>query len=408
MRKRPKIHRHKSGLARVVLYRDGVRKDIYLGPYGSPEAAIAYQRLLGELDRQDGGEPTLTLSVVTVGDLAARYWVSHADRHYRDRDGVPTSEHRIYRLVLRFLTAVCGTIAVERFGPAALKAARQSLVDGWTDTDGTARPGFCRKEVNQRVNRVRHIFKWGVSEELLAPHIYEALRSVQGLQLGRTTAPDYDEIQPVTQAQLDATLPVLSPTIRAMVLVQLYTGMRAQEVCGLRPCDIDRESLKVDGVPIWVYRPVKHKTAWRGHRKAVAIGPKAQAILAPFLESRQPEAFLFSPREATAQRRRELRARRKTRVQPSQQTRATGGTGHQPGACYTSHSYGQAISRACERHRIPAWSTHQLRHAAGTLAERELGLDAARAMLGQRDAHVTTRYANRDLRTAAGVAAKIG
>ena len=45
---------------------------------------------------------------------------------------------------------------------------------------------------------------------------------------------------------------------RAMVEVQLLTGMRPGEVCQLRPCDIDTAG------PVWVFRPRQHKTRHRG------------------------------------------------------------------------------------------------------------------------------------------------
>lgn len=49
---------------------------------------------------------------------------------------------------------------------------------------------------------------------------------------------------------------------------------------------------------VWRYRPRKHKTEHRGRERVVLLGPRAQAVIAPFLEGRDVEAFLFSSAEA--------------------------------------------------------------------------------------------------------------
>lgn len=58
-------------------------------------------------------------------------------------------------------------------GQAALDLRRGSLAGGG---------------VNNRVNRVKRIFKWGMSEELVPSSVFEALRTVAGLRCGRTEA----------------------------------------------------------------------------------------------------------------------------------------------------------------------------------------------------------------------------
>ena len=47
------------------------------------------------------------------------------------------------------------------------------------------------------INRIKRFAKWAVSEELLSPHVYEALRTVTGLRYGRTTARETQPIKPV-------------------------------------------------------------------------------------------------------------------------------------------------------------------------------------------------------------------
>ena len=89
---------------------------------------------------------------------------------------------------------------------------------------------------------------------------------------------------------VNATLPYLTPTVRAMVELQRATGMRPGEVRYMTPAEIDRSG------PVWVYRPRSHKTAYRGRVRFVWLGPRGQAILAPLLDvGPDSDNPLFSP-----------------------------------------------------------------------------------------------------------------
>ena len=123
------------------------------------------------------------------------------------------------------------------------------------------------------------MFTWGVSEEHVAPNVATALSSVKGLRKGRSEAVESEPVVPVDDATVQATLPHMSPTLTAMVQLQLLTGARPGEICFLRPCDV---TLGVDGV--WRYTPDSHKTEHLGKRRRIHIGPKAQEILRPFLD----------------------------------------------------------------------------------------------------------------------------
>ena len=56
--------------------------------------------------------------------------------------------------------------------------------------------------------------------------------------------------------------------------------MRSCEVVIMRPCDIHRDG------DVWSYEPYDHKNRWRGQRKLVPLGPKAQEILKSFSGAR--------------------------------------------------------------------------------------------------------------------------
>jgi integrase len=261
--------------------------------------------------------------------------------------------------------------------------------------------GLCRQLVNKRVNRVRHVVKWAVAEELVSASVLHGLQAVAGLQRGRTAARESEKVRPVDEETVNRTLLHLSPTVRAMVELQRLTGCRPAEVCQMRACDFD-----ITG-SVWTYRPVQHKTAWRGGERVIAIGPRAQAVLKPFF-ALDTHAYLFSPKRAMAERAAELRKARKSRVQPSQICRRKKRPRRAPSDRYRTSSYGRAVRRACRAAGVPTWSPNRIRHSFASLVRKKYGLEHAQVALGHAQADVTQIYAERDLSLATKLAAKIG
>ena len=50
--------------------------------------------------------------------------------------------------------------------------------------------------VNARVNRIRRIFKWAVSEEVVPPSVIEGLRAVEGLRRGCSNVREAEPVGP--------------------------------------------------------------------------------------------------------------------------------------------------------------------------------------------------------------------
>jgi integrase len=269
---------------------------------------------------------------------------------------------------------------------------------------------------------------------LIPASIVEALRCVAGLRYGKTSARETERVRPVPDAVLDATLPHLSPPVRAMVELQRLTGMRSGEVCRMRTCDINTQG------NTWTYTPARHKTQHHGHTRTVYIGPRAQEILKPWLRANLAE-YLFQPAEADAWRRGLRHAARKTPLQYGNRpgTNVRRKPQKTAGERYESGSYGRAIRAGCERafgmpaelrrrtgkhetreqrqerYRLAAewrgrhcWHPHQLRHNAATYFRREYGLEIARVLLGHKHAAITEIYAEADQQRAVEVVAKIG
>lgn len=387
----PPSYRHHKARNCAVVTING--RNHYLGPFGSPESYERYARLIAGC-RAVPGAGSRPISDLSVTSLIALYW-PYAKGYYV-KNGRPTGRLASVRASLRVLRALFGSTPATSFGPLALRAIQQHLIDD----------GKSRNYINDLSGNIRRVFKWAVAEELLSASVYQALQAVSGLKKGRTGARETAPVGPVDDAAIEATLPFLPKVVADMVRFQRLTGCRPCEVCLIRPMDIDRTG------EVWVYRPASHKTEHHGHERAILVGPKGQAVLAAYLE-RAPDAYCFSPRESEALRRAEQRAARKSKVQPSQSNRAKPKRKVVLRDRYSKDSYGWAIRRACDRadriarekrqgveaepRLVDRWHPNQLRHTAATEIRRTFGLEAAQVCLGHRRASVTEIYAERDL-----------
>ena len=310
---------------------------------------------------------------------------------------------------LRPLNHLCGPTPAKDFGPIALKAVRDQMIHGYDHPKYGHQPALARGVINERIKRIRRMFRWGVEHELVSAPVLHALQAVPGLKLGRTEARETEPVKPVSRGVEEDTLPLLRPLRADMVRLQLETGTRPGELVVMQPCDIDMSGT------VWLHRPPSHKTAHHGHERIVPIGPKGQEIVKRFLTV-NTQARLISPRQNMEERRITLRLNRKTPVQPSQHDRRKKQPKKRPGDSYTVNTYRHGITEAIERHnadkpeseQIPRWFPHQLRHLRALELKREAGLDVARAVLGYRSPVITEHYATLDIAKGVEVMNKIG
>ncbi len=406
----PSYRLHKaSGQARAIV---GGRH-VYMGPYGSPESHERFARLIAECVRGGGAphaaqsEVRTTRAALTINQLILAYW--EFAKTYYVSDGHPTTELTSVRYALRPLRQLFGNTPANEFGPKSLSTVRQHMISV---------SKLARTEINKRIGKVKRIFKWGVAEELVDPSVYHGLQALAGLQYGRTEAHETQPVKPVADEDVDAVLAFLTPQTRAMVEVQRLTGMRPGEVVLIRACDIDRTG------DVWLYEPFTHKNRWRGHRRQIPLGPKAQDILLRFLE-RNADAFLFSPKESeiwrVEQRAAAAGQNRKTRIFPSEirnrelrKRRRQKRLRRRPlRDRYDVDSYRRAIEYGIRRARkagncLANWSPNQLRHAKATELRKRHGLEAAQVVLGHARADVTQIYAERDVALAKELAKQSG
>jgi len=424
----PSYRKHKQSGQAVVTLTDpsGARRDVLLGKHGTAASRQEYARVIAEWEAAGRRLPAHNPQMpdLSVNELVLAF-MGHAKQHYRRPDGTHTTEINEYRLALRPVVHLYGHTRAAAFGPLALKAVRDLIVQGWKHPKYGEQAGLSRGVVNQRIGRVRRVWKWGVENELLLSDVLPGLQAVRGLQRGRTAARETEPVKLVAEAVVEETLPYLTRHVAGLVRLLSLTGMRCGEACVMRACDIDMSGA------VWLYRPTDHKTAHHGHGRTIALGPKAQAVVKEFL-TLDTQAYLFSPAREREERYAAMRANRKTPVQPSQQRRRKRKARRQPGERYCAMAVGHAIRKAidranterscdackplppaercsdCRARAIPYWHPHQLRHAKATEIRREYGLDVARVVLGHRSPQITEVYAEIDTAKAAAVMEKLG
>ncbi len=408
MKKVP-AYRHQKSRNLAVVRING--KDFYLGRYGTPESKAAYKRLIGEW--KAGGCATsygVASDETTVAMLLADY-LAHCDKHYPKTRG---NESEQTRIAFRYLEPYWDVLA-SQFDSPALLAVRDAMLEA---TGKHGKP-LSRSYINKMVDRIKRAFSWGVSRKIVKPDNWIAIKELKGLARGRTTAPESEKIKPVSDAVVEKTLQHTSQVIGDMIRFQRATGARPGEICAMTPSMIDQSG------SVWIARLVHHKNAWRGKERNIFIGRVGQAIIERYL-NRDPNAPLFSPKEADAERREKLRANRKTPLNSGNKkgTNIAAKPKRSPGTAYTPMTFNRAIAYACEKAwPTPAnattaeaaawrakyfWSPNQLRHAKATEVRAQHGLEAAATILGHSRLSMAEHYAAQSIEKGIEIAQMAG
>lgn len=347
MKKLPLMHRHAASNKARVYFRG---KHIYLGEWGSPAAQIAYQNFLRQIDEinapimKGGGLPVC---------VAVDKFLDHAKEYYRGGHEVEN-----LRSTLRVFCQFYEWQPITEVGPLKIMDMMQAM----------ARQEVSRYRINRLLSHIKRLMDWLVSRELIGPEKLAAIKSVKSLKAGRTSAKELPPVPAVPIEVVEQTLKNIRKPLCDMIQIQLLTAMRPNEVCNLKFNEIDQEKA------VWVYRPAKHKTSYRGHKRQILIGPEAQALLRPysFLDKDKPIFYT-------------------TKAEP-----------------FDAGTYGRAILEHNRRHGIAHWMPNQLRHAAATRLVKEFGWQAARTILGHKSFDITAIYAEENLEKTAEIIGRIG
>jgi integrase len=305
------------------------------------------------------------------------------------------TEPRQFDLAFRPLLALHPLEPAADFDALKLESLQLSMATGaWMPADEVAKYkargtviGWNRGVVMRRVRRIMQAWAWLEKHKLLPAGSAAQLKTASKLPRKAPGVRLPVKRRGSTRTELDAVLPHVQRGRRhrpcaAMLEAQWLCGCRSAEIRLMRPCDIDREAGPViDGVKVWLYRPQKHKTEHLGNSRVIALGPAAQAILAPWLDACPSTThYVFRPQCW----------RKKCRP------------------LYTERQYCRSINRASKRAGVPLCA-YSGRHATADRVKRAYGLDGARAVLGQSSLQTTNSYGEAiDLQKAAEIAAKLG
>ena len=323
----------------------------YLGEYGSPESRDRYDELIADWLAGHGPDR----HSLTIDELCLRYF-KHAKTHYR-KNGKPTSEQSCIQSALRPLITLFGRTRAAEFGPLKLGQYRDDLISR----------RFAISTIRKHVGRVRSMFKWAASLEMVHVSVYQALLTLPALQAGRTEAWVPDPVEPVPREHIRRARHDVVPAVRGLIDFQLLTGARPGEAVSLTLRQIDMSG------DVWRYVPESHKTEHHGKQRVLFIGPRAQTIVRLFMDTSM-DAPVF----------RHARGR------------------------YTIHGYRWGIRRSCNRQGIEVWSPNQLRHNAATALRRRVSIEDVRTVLGHSSAVTSEIYAEKDMRAAADVMRRLG
>lgn len=316
-------------------------KRIYLpGKYNSPESRSAYQ----EYAR---GKSMPSRDCATVSALVAAY-LDYCQITF------VKGEYDNTRSSLKKLINHSGVLMLEEFGPRRLKLFRDAL----------AKDGTSRSHCDKVVGRVKKMFKWAASEEIIKPAAYQALTTLPPMKRGE--ARESSPRRPVRYSQVRAVMKAASPKIADMIRFQWIVGCRPGEVCAMRWEDIDMSQSP------WRWVPSTHKNRWRGKKLEMFLGPMAQAVLLRW-QGKGRNGYVFSPDLA----------------------RNGNSTGY-----YVEKTYANIIEDLCVKLGVEHWTPHQIRHARATRIRDRHGIEAVTAALGMSSIDTAQIYAERSRRIA--------
>jgi integrase len=398
---------HSSKQARIR--HPGTGRHVYLGVHSSPASWAEYQRLLSEWragrlsspgrpDNSSDNRPDNS-PARTVRDLVGLYLRHLESRAARKGDARGAGDAAC---ALAPLCRLLGHLPVVDLRPLALSGALAAAASGaWlSDAERAARRAaghkltWSRPYARRCLGRWKAAVRWAEAQELVPAGTSHGLAVTPGLEEGQ--AEDRPRVVPAPEDAVAAALPCLHPVTRALVECLLLTGARPGELFRLTPADLNRTGevelaggyrVKL-GAGVWAYQPLAHKSAYRGHRRVVLLGPRAQAVLTPLLAGRAPGTPVFCPREAR-------------HAIPEGSDRA-------PRLRYDRHTLRQAVARACDHAGVPRFTPYQLRHNAASRLAAEFGPEVARIVLGHADLKVTATYVLDDLRKAADALGQVG
>jgi len=281
------------------------------------------------------------------------------------------------------------------FGPDELFAVQQALQD-CQYTQGKKPKRYTRRGINDTINWLRRIWKWGMGRSLVTAEQLQSLEEVRSLRIGTTEAPDNPKRNRVTEEECEKVLKHLGSVVSDMLKLIWHTGMRPNEVCSMRPCDILR-----DNDQCWLYIPGsdqspvgKHKTMRFNRVRVIPLAGECQDILCKRIHDFDSKDYIFSPAETMHELILKKSEQRKTPLSCGNRP-GSNRKEHpmiRPGEKYDHNTLRRACQRACRRAGVETFTPYDLRRSLATRARASLGKEAAKALLGHTSTPTTDIY----------------
>lgn len=373
---------HKASGQAVVYFRG---KTIYLGKYGSPEAAAALAHYNAQLVLADGDTSRMMDASVTVAQVVAAY-LDNLETRGRSRDHIRECERACETMVSMF-----GALRASDFRARHMAMVREAMLAESAKreqdrTGGANARKLSRQTINSRFYKARTAFKVAASIGLIDEEVVMRLKVAEGVDRGdkrvRRTAPKAR----ITRDQVDTTIARMPTVVADIVRLQLHTGARPTEVLSMRKVEIDRTG------PVWVYSPKRHKSAHLEIDRHIFIGEEGQRILQPYLLLSMKLAEPLFTQGLIADRSKQWYREQATTPRKHEVSAAGDPRIKYPERAWTVEKYRAAVNRACARAGVERWNPHQLRHLRIDEWARTLGIDAARMMAGHTSNSMTEHY----------------
>jgi integrase len=141
-----------------------------------------------------------------------------------------SAEATCFEGAIQILRELFGDTNAADFGPLKLRTVRAEMVaKGWS-----------RRYINKQCVRVRQIFRYAASFELIPAAVVESLRSLPALQPGETAAPERPRRRAVSLEHVESAQARMRQRNRDIIDLLLQTGARPSELLSLRTGDIDQ------------------------------------------------------------------------------------------------------------------------------------------------------------------------
>lgn len=358
----PKLCKNGDGRAFAIYPKSGGKRE-YFGEHGTDAANKKYKEWVVRLLNSDG--------LLIQEKNQSEYRVVELVSIYVDfiKPKVSKKQFSFLWKNLDRLTELCGSEPGISIGPRTLIQYQQMMAKEEYTIKGKKKR-YKRVTINKAVREIKEFVKWCCKYEYLPAEHHLKLTAVGNLKIGEYSALESDPVLPVDLSVVLSTLPYLSPTIRVMVQVQYYCGLRPGEVCHLKWSEIRKDT----GTAIWLYIPNQHKTRHKGCTLIKAIPPTAQKLL--LSEDRFCAGeYVFDPR---------ILGRGKKSTKPY----------------FSVNGYGASVEKgvklALEAGVIKErWTPNQIRHAIATDIRELYGVEESNDYLGHASVDATEIYANR-------------